>query len=506
VTRRPVPTPPRRGLALVVVMAALAACVVIGIALLQAQATALRVAENGRAGELALRAAESGMAHALSDLQSPTWAGVGSIPSAEVGRDGAGVWSYRVTLTPAAWDGTVESAMKLDVTSVGSYLPTGSARAVERTIGATLQLIPRLPASGTPSDRPVNADWDAAQAFTVFAHINMSVPPQAKVFGNAWSYDNPNVYAGVAWPAAVRDRAAASGPEPITGKLTVNQTPTAAESANLTALLGAGDWSQSTAFSALPPLSPNGFETTVDYRVYAGGPVCRSTAIATDTLDGTALNPVVLGPTATNPLGIYYRNGGLTLVDNVRITGTLVVKDNLFATGPGLQVRAVRTTGSGGIVSLPAVVVDGDFDIRAGASLEVTGLVYAKDRIYREAVDRQAGTSVAIEGATMSDRLDIQTPPMWQALSSSDWTNRGSACPTGTSFLPWLANAGNWLILFWPLNYTLYGLSNEPTFTVTRPSDTSYISAPPLFRPDPAAWNAGGGYRWTVLAWREVTP
>ena len=56
--------------------------------------------------------------------------------------------------------------------------------------------------------------------------------------------------------------------------------------------------------------------------IYAGGPTYRSVALASGSLDGTTSSPVVLGPTATNPLGIFYRHGSLDLKDNVRITGT----------------------------------------------------------------------------------------------------------------------------------------------------------------------------------------
>ena len=95
---------------------------------------------------------------------------------------------------------------------------------------------------------------------------------------------------------------------------------------------------------------------------------------------------------------------------------------------------------------------------------------------------------------------------MWKALSSSNWDNRHASCvPATRPFLPWLADPANWPLLSWGLTYSTYGLSNEPTFTVTRPADVNYSLATPLFRPDPSAWSAGGGYRWAVVSWGEPT-
>ncbi len=143
-----------------------------------------------------------------------------------------------------------------------------------------------------------------------------------------------------------------------------------------------------------------------------------------------------------------------------------------------------------------------DLDIKKEAVVTIDGAVYAGTKVKREAVDAYAGTTVTITGSVTTGKLELGTPPVWEALSKGDWNNRSSSCPTGSPFLPWMANSLNWLL--WPLNYTLYGLSSEPTFVVTRPADASYSVGMPLFRPDPSAWNSGGGYRWAVLTWGET--
>jgi hypothetical protein len=292
-------------------------------------------------------------------------------------------------------------------------------------------------------------------------------------------------------------------PAIITGSVSIYETASSSDAANLTVLLGAGNWSQTSTPRALPNLTVSQLAPSQTYRLYQGGPTYHSVAIGA-TLDGTSANPVVLGPTDDNPLGIFYRAGDLDLKDNVRITGTLAATGNIKFEGPGIEVTAVRPASGQLSVAMPALIAGGGVDIRKEATVSVGGLVYAKVGLWREAVDRQAGTSVTINGSVATNVFYLDTPPMWAALSTLDWDLRNLLCPGGTSLLSWLASPLNWPLLSWPLSYATYGLSNQPTFTVTRPADASYVLAPPLFRPDPAAWNAGGGYRWKVVSWNDV--
>lgn len=494
-------SPDRRGITLVVVMAAVAACLVIAMAFLHAETAALRTLHNARSVDRACEAAESGMAALLSDMQSPSWAGIDTVLAAEVGRDGGGIWSYKTRVTAKPGDGTLGSALTLSLKSTGTYQSFDSPRPVERVAQSTVRLVPRVPASGTPSDRRPDATWDAVQGYALAAGTYAELPPQTRFVGDAWIDDNPRLYHEVAWPAAVRARAGADNPDPVTGTLALRQTATVDEAANLTALLGSGGWIQASTPTALPAVSLAGFATTQDYRLYQGGPPYRSVVVGS-TL-GALLGVTELGPTAGNPLGIFYRAGDIDLNSNVRITGTLVATGRVRFRGTGIEVRAVRVAGSR-VTSLPAVLAGSEVWFEGGASAVIDGLVYAAGTASRDPVDRHAAGRVTVDGGVVAGALDLGTPPMWQALSSSDWSNRNSSCPTGTPFLPWLANAGNWPVLFWPLDYSLHGLSNEPTFLVTRPAGVEYVAAPPLFRPDPAAWNAGGGYRWEIVSWSEV--
>lgn len=507
--RRPSFPSRRRGVTLIIVMTTVAASVVIAVAFLHAEASSLKVAGNASVSNRAREAAETGMAALLSDLQSPTWAGVGTVLAAEVGRDGTGTWSYRGTVAPVVGDGTsagaLAAALRLKLTSVGTWQATGSPRPVDRKLEAIVELVPRLPLTGAPSDRKPDSGFDPIQVYAVFADnstASIKLPPQAQIIGDVWAYDDVDVYDDVQWSASVRARVSLNKPTTISGSVSIYETASSSDAANLTALLGAGAWSQTSTPKTLPNLTVTQFAPSQTYRLYQGGPTYHSVAVGS-TLDGTSANPIVLGPTDDNPLGIFYRAGDLSVKDNVRITGTLVATGNVAFEGPGIDLAAARPAAGQTAVAMPALLTGGGVGIAKEATVSIGGLVYAKTYLWREAVDQQAGTSVTINGAVATNLFYLETPPMWAALSSLDWDLRSLLCPVGTPLLSWLASPLNWPILSWPLSYATYGLSNQPTFTVTRPADASYVLAPPLYRPDPAAWNAGGGFRWKVLTWNE---
>ncbi len=100
------------------------------------------------------------------------------------------------------------------------------------------------------------------------------------------------------------------------------------------------------------------------------------------------LNNVTLGPTGTNPAGVYYRNGNLTLFNNVGVTGTLVVKDNLNIKGRGNGITAMK--------NFPAVVVDGKLEMFDNAQLAIIGLAQIKSEVKHSGA---SGASLGILGA-----------------------------------------------------------------------------------------------------------
>jgi hypothetical protein len=84
-------------------------------------------------------------------------------------------------------------------------------------------------------------------------------------------------------------------------------------------------------------------------------------------LTNNIYNNIVLGPTETNPAGIYYRDGDIE-VNNITITGTLVVKHDMKIMGSNTTITAVK--------NFPALLVGHNLTYEAtGAKLNVIGLV-----------------------------------------------------------------------------------------------------------------------------------
>jgi hypothetical protein len=99
-------------------------------------------------------------------------------------------------------------------------------------------------------------------------------------------------------------------------------------------------------------------------------------------------NGVTLGPTAANPAGVYYRNGNLTLFNNVVVTGTLVVTQDLKIKGRGNGITAMK--------NFPAVVVDGKLEMSDNAQLAIIGLARIKSEVKHSGA---SGASLGILGA-----------------------------------------------------------------------------------------------------------
>jgi len=85
-----------------------------------------------------------------------------------------------------------------------------------------------------------------------------------------------------------------------------------------------------------------------------------------DIISTSDLNDITLGPTAGNPAGIYYRDGGLELPGGVNIEGMLVVNGDLRITGANNVISAMK--------NFPALLVSGKVVMEDGGTLEVKGL------------------------------------------------------------------------------------------------------------------------------------
>lgn len=100
------------------------------------------------------------------------------------------------------------------------------------------------------------------------------------------------------------------------------------------------------------------------------------------------LSDLTIGPYGGNPKGVYYRHGNLTLHNNVVITGTLVVKDDLIIRGRGNSITAMK--------NFPAVIVGDELEMNNNAQLAITGLAQVKKEVKHTG---GSGASLSVFGA-----------------------------------------------------------------------------------------------------------
>jgi len=113
-----------------------------------------------------------------------------------------------------------------------------------------------------------------------------------------------------------------------------------------------------------PPVSLPGI-SEADYApyYYIDSSCYTAAVINTDTLQD-----ITLGPSSSNPAGLYYRDGNLSIDGNVVVHGTLVVKGNLQISGAGKLNEIVACK------NFPALWVAGDLKIEEDDSkLDITG-------------------------------------------------------------------------------------------------------------------------------------
>jgi Tfp pilus assembly protein PilX len=103
------------------------------------------------------------------------------------------------------------------------------------------------------------------------------------------------------------------------------------------------------------------------------------------------------GPTATNPLGIYYNTGSITITGTLSITGTLYIKAGTLVDNKTITINPVTLPQMTYI--LPALVVDQAIQMKANATLTANGVVCTGLGITNSLAN--ASTEVDITGALL---------------------------------------------------------------------------------------------------------
>ncbi|MEX0702658.1 MAG: hypothetical protein WD069_11230 [Planctomycetales bacterium] len=393
-------------MALLVVMVAIALSLTLTVAFLQTQATLSQIDANVSRRDAALQAAQTGAAVALREMQAAGWAGVEKPLTATVVTDDAGSASYRVTFEkPPAIVSNVpqELGLCLVVKSVGTWSAAGnSAEKTQRTVEVLVRLQPRLAGRTVRAGDNAAADdlspnpgsYDQIQQYALYAERDTSLvlDPQDRIDGQLRLQSGIALFGDPAWSSSIRTeylksvgaKHVASGsprhPHPFgangipsTSPLVIFERSASSSLRNDLDRLGVS-YAQTSESLTFPGADYSGWKR---YRLYAGGFEYDAQTV------GARLKNATLGPTDKNPLGIFYRQGPISVEENLTIVGTLVSTDTITFSDHSIHLASCQPRdGLGELLfpdagqwpRLPAVVAE-QVEIDRGVRMRIEGAV-----------------------------------------------------------------------------------------------------------------------------------
>lgn len=335
----------RRGFALLQVMIIVGVAMVLSFALLAETSLQTQVSGNAYVAAQADTLAESGVNLANYYLLNP-W----KAPSLQ-----NGYWPGETGISLGSGaPGTIDVAVMRDAANTNEYVVTSTGRpggalsaGVAHTVTARVRIAP-----GFKITRAI-ASAKGLQIMDEDVTITGNVAANAALV-------NVGTINGIAYAASFAN----SGT--ITAMLPISSTEPAAAPTKTT------------------------IQTYGSY-VYPGEGVLRSrTTIALSAIGSGVMEN--LGPTATNPAGIYWRNGDLTVNNNLTINGTLVVNGNLILNGTNISITAAD--------GFPALIVLGEFRTRSWKTITINGTTYI-DKVVKAESGVSLSTSLVFNGALL---------------------------------------------------------------------------------------------------------
>ncbi|MBI5759839.1 MAG: hypothetical protein HZA46_15075 [Planctomycetales bacterium] len=280
-----------------------------------------------------------------------------------------------------------------------------SQQKATRTVEVLVNLEPRLPGRGivsadyaTAEDVAANpGDFDQIQTHALCASrkdegYSLVFDPQHRFDGQVWVERKISAYRGSKWSTTARnvvlqDLAAkyvttnknvltVQHPHPFGGPVTFSRQPDT-NSRNDLAALGI-PWTQVENKWNWPTINYSEWQ---QYQLYQGGFSYRA-----DTLSSTLQN-ITLRPSETNPLGVFYARGSITLGHDVTIQGTLVSEGTVNVIGNRVRVGSYNWRDGEGA----GQVGDVDFVPRLPA-IVARDVVFGRD------------STAIVEGAVVVDR------------------------------------------------------------------------------------------------------
>jgi len=386
--------PKRKGVALILVLAALAAATVMGFAILSSASLQASVSNNSGSIAAAEALAESGVNYAMYQLQSMTEeeAGAGEF------------WTGQNNITLGAdVPGTINVVVTRPDSAVHQYLieSTGSITTDSGTITRKLRASTEIEMTFQPKH---------AAAFNggLTVPLNTTIVGPMKSSGLVTLLNLGNIQ------GIVR---AASIAVPLPSELEI---------------LSAGT-------PAAVPTTHNNY-LTYEHE----GQTYNAELISSSTLTNVTYNPNA----ATNPAGIFYALGAITLKDNVVINGTLYVKR--VSTASTSTIGRLTLDGNNVVIraqdGYPALIVDEKIRlVGTPRSTDIYGLVWTAEGITNGGL-LQTGHALRVHGGFLSATTSAPLPSAFvgtirleyvpEYLNVPDFSTSNTA-PAGVKVLSW---------------------------------------------------------------------
>ncbi len=392
-------------------------------------------------------AAETGLSIGIQKAFSSQWPGVDSVVAGGCGKNQSFEVRYLSgdsELTPGNPD-YARLPLRITVVAVGKAWRSGQPdypAISERRV--TLELVPRALS-------PEPNDWNTITSYTVYqtesipCHLNIPYRFGGKVrFQSALSLADSYPNDASAWNRYLDDLhkmrlAGLPDYRPFEGTVRLPFTSQPIETLYaLLILLGVPTQPLASTSTQADLAMQSNLE---HYRLYPGGPT-----YSIPTLSGTLENISLAADPASNPLGLFLRDGNLTILDNVALQGSLYTTGDISVTGSNISFRPVDLASPNpGEERLRIPTLSGrklHVDT-LGTSRTIYGLVGLFGHFHvRENPD---ATEFAVKGKMFAPefRIDHRTPWGWQ-----DWTMlwteflAQSATATGENqyFPIWLRN------------------------------------------------------------------
>ncbi|HWA97921.1 MAG TPA: hypothetical protein VG713_05490 [Pirellulales bacterium] len=491
-SRRPAIRTTRLGMAVMIVLLLLSITLSLSYAVVRSQASASLMQSNSNLDLLARQAAMTGMQTAMRKMSETNWAGVTSSVTGAL----SGNQSFRVTFQTGdaslSTTGPNASDWSYRVTVVSLGIATDPARptiASNYTVQAVMKLIPRQ-----LSTNP--ATFTTALGYTVYQtgtddfqlELPCRITGAVRVQGNFYLADSypPSSYGLSRYLSDINAMRGNGYPDdrPLNGPVSIPNSRITGMTKNLlNNSLGVSNISIGST-SATDWSYPSGLTS---YQLYPGGQT-YSAAIVPSSLANTTLAP----DPRTNPLGIFYRSGSLTLGNNVSISGTLVVGGDLVISGSGIALQASSLPalmGSTTPVMLPTIIAAGNVKISSGANVAISGLVATWGAL--NALQGTQNTALNLQGRVICNGLQFDDRTEW-GLSSFLWS------------LYWSLFNSQSNVPYYPVWLNAFGLWYTPALTVApETSSVSYLfkdASNKVYVPS----SSDPGLAWTVLSWTEI--